>query len=287
MQKSFATPESIVSLLVALDDAVPEVLIEWVQNHEPNAPIIGEWSLMHLVATRNSVKACKILLEAGVSPSPSSLAPRTPLMLASELGYTEVARLLIQYGAPLDEVSWDGFTALALASGSSLGLVAPLIDAGANLNFTDEIGYTPLVRACLWNPSAIEPLLLAGADPNYPTKLGTTMTLVADLGSYNSIVKVFEAGADPDGRSASGKSLLYILARDGRLDLCQELVAQGINPGCESHRFEGKLPHEVATGQTRAFLAKVVQTWQYRERLTEIARQMDVDLEKENPLPFM
>lgn len=276
----FPTSPKVNQLVQAINRQDLSWLRRWSEDNDPNHGILGHWTPIHLAVVCGKEAPCQVLLEAGAKPSPKTNAPRTPLMLAAELGNEPIVGLLIQAGAQVNEVSFDGFTALSLACGSALGRVEQLIMAGADLNWVDGSGYTPLVRATLWCPQLVSTLLAAGADPNCQLQWGTVMSVVADVASNNTIKHLILAGADINAKAQTGERLMYILAKRGSLELCKMLIEKGVDPSCETLRHNGKLPHEVAVGETSAYLSKVVQAKHYLDRLTEVAgrgrgRQLD------------
>ena len=91
-----------------------------------------------------SVRVTRLLLLAGADPSviTDQLEVSSLLGLYCHLGYTELVRLLVEWGADLDTVNKDGDSPVCLAAGAGhLQLVSLLVDCGAS---RDSLG---LVRA--------------------------------------------------------------------------------------------------------------------------------------------
>jgi|GEM_PF-2749609 len=93
---------------------------------------------------------------------------RTPLMDASEFGYSDIVRLLIRYGADPNIAPNDGPSALLLASNRGhLVVVELLVENGANINATNNWGATPLINAASnGHTDVVKFLLQHGANPN-------------------------------------------------------------------------------------------------------------------------
>ena len=73
---------------------------------------------------------------------------KTPLLYAAREGHVEVARLLIDAGANIEQADADGVTPLlAAVINEHAELAALLIDRGANVNASDWYGQTPLFCA--------------------------------------------------------------------------------------------------------------------------------------------
>jgi ankyrin repeat protein len=107
-----------------------------------------------------------VLLSAEVVPV------RPALHWAAENGLTDVATLLIEQGADVDETDHFGNTALHLALAYP-DLMALLLENGANVNARNAMGNTPLHLA-VKDRGAVETLLAAGADVNARNGLGKT-----------------------------------------------------------------------------------------------------------------
>jgi len=76
----------------------------------------------------------------------------TALTLAAQFGHTEICRILIARGAPINlinnEVGWPGYAPLHFAIiGGHLDTVKLLLDHGAKVNWKDKDGNTPLTIA--------------------------------------------------------------------------------------------------------------------------------------------
>lgn len=73
---------------------------------------------------------------------------KTPLLYAAREGHIEVARLLLDAGAPIEQADADGVTPLLSAVlNEHAELASFLIDRGANVNASDWYGQTPLFCA--------------------------------------------------------------------------------------------------------------------------------------------
>ena len=71
---------------------------------------------LHYAALHGRSEAAEALLQLGAKPDArDARSGFTPLHLAADAGYTDVMRLLAAGGAPLDTVSLNGWSALALA----------------------------------------------------------------------------------------------------------------------------------------------------------------------------
>jgi uncharacterized protein len=111
----------------------------------------------------------------------------TPLHLASFFGHEEMARLLLDCGAPPDAVSRNAMSLRPLhsaAAGRVLGIVKLLLEHGADANAQQHGGWTALHAAASHGDRALAELLLEhGADPRQASDDGKTpLELASDKG---------------------------------------------------------------------------------------------------------
>lgn len=106
----------------------------------------------------------RLLLEAGVHPDEHGEDAffGGPLHYACRWGYTELAELLLSYGASPNKTDVDEWTPLGEAiRAHSVELVRMLLAAGANPRIPDLAGYTPLWWAIKFGNAEIEAMLHA------------------------------------------------------------------------------------------------------------------------------
>lgn len=126
----------------------------------------GVSALMEVVVSED-VEAVRLLLAHGANPNGSDAAPdKRPLVLAAQLGLTNIAELLLQHGATLDILDPHGMSPLCMASTEDhLDTVRILASHGADLNI--DINGRPLHAAVTDDRIEMVQLLLElGADIN-------------------------------------------------------------------------------------------------------------------------
>lgn len=106
-----------------------------------------------------------------VKADPALLAARsperwTPLHLATQFGWRDVAALLVQQGADPDEAGAGGYTALHLAAGiGRVDLVELLLGRGASVKAEADDGRTPLAVAVEQRHAPVVQLLRSRGAP--------------------------------------------------------------------------------------------------------------------------
>ena len=126
----------------------------------------------------------------------------TPLIVAAQLGHTDICGLLLAHGSDVNEMDpKTKWTALHLAAGRGPhASVEVLLSWGADLNPQDYAGFTPLHCACQeGNLLCALTLLKAGASLTLPNQQGALPIHLAAKDNRVEVVKILlEYGCSPD-----------------------------------------------------------------------------------------
>jgi ankyrin repeat protein len=133
---------------------------------------------LHYAAENGDEDIVKILLEKHADIKAKDDQGRTALFWARK---PDVVRVLINYGADVNEQTYQKWTRLILAAHNGEEEIARcLLNAGARTETKDAYGMTPLLRAVGSGHSSIVRLLLEkGADTNARDESGTTALALA------------------------------------------------------------------------------------------------------------
>jgi ankyrin repeat protein len=149
-----------------------------------------------LASYAGNAKSLKRLLAAGGKLDEAMIAigtsRTTPMLGAFKFGDIEVARTLLDLGAPVDFADGNGITMLGRAAlNNDIEMARLLISRGATVNVTDKMGMTPLLWAAnidFGDTAMIELLLQSGARADARNKDGlTALELARKLGHVNLI----------------------------------------------------------------------------------------------------
>ena len=167
---------------------------------------------------------------------------KTPLIQASEKGYEDIVRLLINADAHIDSANINGETALDYALqnrhdqivGLLVGVgaypavieavkngqeerVLLLLNAGVDPDFQNYLGERPLLAASELGQEGIVSLLLSyDADPDMTDFLDTTPLMMAVDNGHEEIVQLLlDADADPNLIEMDGNTALMYAALTG------------------------------------------------------------------------
>ena len=153
-----------------------------------------------LAAYAGNARSLKRLRDAGLKIDDAMLvigtSRTTPMLGAFKFGDIEVARTLLDLGAPVDFADGNGITMLGRSAlNNEVAMAALLIDRGANVNVVDKLGMTPLLWAALSNfgdTAMIELLVKAGARLDGRTKDGLTPLELARKYNHTQLVQALE-----------------------------------------------------------------------------------------------
>jgi len=131
----------------------------------------------------------------------------TALHYASNLGYIEIAKELIQAGADVNVITSYKATPLHLASRSSFTEIARgLIEAGADVNVTDTYQQNPIHLATgEGSLEIVRWLIQAGADVNAFNNVEAPLHIASRMGNLEIVRELLQAGADTNAMSIAGQ----------------------------------------------------------------------------------
>lgn len=172
-----------------------------------------------------SADCMKLLLENKANPNLKNKFGETPMMLC--VNDLDKMKLLLQYGADINDSSRSGNTALLVAcgAGSSSATIQWLLDNGAS-PFAKRWGNeTAFMRASQYSDTAILGLLLAkGSDINAHPWGFTPLMYAARSGNWPGIFWLLNHGADPNIMDETGTTILLWAAEQNNLAAVKALV---------------------------------------------------------------
>lgn len=179
-----------------------------------------------------AIRAADPLAAARLAVAPALHVPGedglTPLMLAANLGQTDLVALLLAAGADVDTAGELGFTALfhachnADADRGHPEVVQALIAAGANKEACIGYGVRPLMYAAGHGEAGVvQALLDAGADPMARNQGGRTALMMVKDRDYVDVINILheaesllESGANCGSRNAPEMQVVTFMKRD-------------------------------------------------------------------------
>jgi ankyrin repeat protein len=184
---------------------------------QPNAGIEKK-SALHYAVQKNAVKCVQCLLQFGSNPNPPQILVETPIHIASEMGYVDCLKALIDAGADVSVPAGNKKnTALHLAAeDDTVECAKILIEAGANINARNGDDQTPLHVACLAHSvETVELLIRNGADIHATYRDGRTAlhaSIVKETSSWDCAKILLDHKVDVNRADNFGYTPLHLAA---------------------------------------------------------------------------
>ena len=166
----------------------------------------------------------------------------TPLYWASQEGYKEIVKKLIDRGADVNARDKHDSTPLrAAVVKNHLDIVEELIISGAALNSKHLDGSTPLHSAAeIGDVRMIELLLANGAEINARHDFGEPIYAAAEKNQTPVVSLLIKKGANINVHHIQNETLLHALAFQGCPELLETLISMGLD--VNSRNSEGRIP---------------------------------------------
>ncbi len=158
-----------------------------------------EQTALHSAIQSATIDAAKQLLIKGADPNAFSKLNQTPLMYAASRGHSDMARILVEFGANLRAFTDYGCVLHTAAYGGLNWLVEACLEAGEKVNHQDDWGNTPLMQAAKSGQLHTMQLLVKhGADINHVAHYeGDTPLHTAIYSEHEEVAQwLIEQGAD-------------------------------------------------------------------------------------------
>jgi ankyrin repeat protein len=145
--------------------------------------------------TNEHTEIVKMLLKAGADVSAKNKFDFNAFTSAVAAGKQEIAGLLLDGGAKIEEGA-SGLTPLQFAASSgNVDMIRFLVKRGANVNHGAKAGEQTALLSAIYgaHPEAVQALIELKASVNTKTKDGTTPLSAAMKGDQDDIVKILKA----------------------------------------------------------------------------------------------
>ncbi len=170
-----------------------------VQPPVEGAPVFNA-NPFFLASYAGNHRILKRLLTAGSTIDDAMLvigtSRATPMLGAFKFGDLDVARTLLDLGAPVDFADGNGITMLSRSVlNDEVDMARLLITRGANVNVVDKMGMTPLLWAAnidFGSPAMVDLLVASGARLDARNKDGLTPLELAKKHQHRSLIASLE-----------------------------------------------------------------------------------------------
>lgn len=184
-------------------DALRDLLDAGMSVAKNNRKLPSLEELLMLAASKGHTDTIRLLLERGANVNPAHSYEVTPLIRAVQNDRVEAVRVLLNAGADVRQLPYNGEVALMHVRSAAVGRLLLEHGADANAPGSASSAYsghnrTPLMEACYRKDEELIPLLLAwGADVHARDEHGVTALMIAAENCPDSQVRILlDAGAD-------------------------------------------------------------------------------------------
>ncbi|CAI7636162.1 unnamed protein product [Penicillium palitans] len=209
-------------------------IIEALLDYGVNVNIRGSLNRppLHYAVEQSNDKIVQLLIEHGADVEMEVFGV-TSLMLAAELRYPEIAKIIINAKADPNRQNCYGHTALHLAASKGLNWTTQvLIEGGASLDIENDQGKTPLLSAVENTQKTVVALLLKrGSNTEARTNKGLTALHVAVFMDSPSTARLLLKNRANINALFNGLTALEIASLVGHVSLQGLLLSKGATPG--------------------------------------------------------
>ncbi|MBR5895721.1 MAG: ankyrin repeat domain-containing protein [Akkermansia sp.] len=182
-----------------------------------------------LAAQKGHLECVKLLIEYGADIQEEDIEMDTPITLAASNGHTECVRYLLEKGADVDSYSVNGTPLIQAARCGSAECMQLLLNNGANVHKSVSYGTTSLKEA-IYNLSVecVKLLVEHGAKVTDADDFGfDEMMLAVQRGNEECVRLVLAAGGNPAYIGKHLEIALFDAVNDDDVPRVRELLKQG------------------------------------------------------------
>lgn len=188
------------------------------------------WTPLMVACEQGYFDIAMRLIERGADAGAENDAGGTPLLIAIYNRHSDIGHALLEQEVEVDVATSDGWTPLmAAARAGDSEILQRLIAAGASARTVNAGGASALHVALNHRAADAASLLLeAGAEADQPTTDGwTPVMFAARNGDLENLRRLLEAGADVNRRTAAGSTALFQAALAGHDQIVARLIDAG------------------------------------------------------------
>jgi ankyrin repeat protein len=238
-------------LAIAVNGGALGCLLNWGWEHQETFKSDSQFyasGLHQAITSNNEEEATEILESNRELVYGEDLYGNSPLILAVKQKHLSMVTLLLSTEPSLakSEEDWAGMTALHWAVKKDNNEIAKiLIEHGARINQGDDSGKTPLALAREIGSATMIQLLKSHGATKYDFE--SMIIDAVEQGDYEAVERLLTQGIDVNTRVPNGTCLIHFAAEYGHVDIATLLLEKGANVNDVAPRSELTPLHEAAS----------------------------------------
>ncbi|KAJ5623014.1 hypothetical protein N7490_011619 [Penicillium lividum] len=191
---------------------------------------IGGLTALGVACSEGHLEIARMLLNAGADVQ--NATNKGEILLSFAIGNLEVAKLLLDNGADIEAADRNGWTALHLSCHQDqLEVFRLLLEGGADIEAVSKYGTTALITACReGHLDAVRLLLETGANIDAADEDRWTALITACRNGHLEVVwLLLDTGADIEAADENGRTALITACRGSNLEAVRLLLDTGAN----------------------------------------------------------
>ncbi|XP_060612256.2 ankyrin repeat and SOCS box protein 2 isoform X1 [Anolis sagrei] len=188
---------------------------------------LQEETALYIATNRGYIDCMRVLLQAGAEPDIANKSRETPLYKACERKNAEAVQVLLQYNADANHRCNRGWTALHEAvARNDLDIIEHLVKAGVKIDAANCYGITSLfVAAESGHLEALRYLAKCGADINTQASDKASALYEAAKNGHENIVEfLLSQGADANKANKNGLLPIHMASKKGYYKILKMLL---------------------------------------------------------------
>ncbi len=178
------------------------------------------------ILEKERLKVIRTLIDARAKLNECDDKGRTPLMIACEKGYTDIASKMIRLKADKNAKDSSDWTALMFAAkNGNIEIVREFVKTGVDINAKNDRNVTALMLAAVnGHTEIVEELLKAknSIDIDATNEHGSALSIAARSGKVGATKALIDAGADIEIRDSKGNTV-FLGALKKYMRYCERL----------------------------------------------------------------
>ena len=177
---------------------------------------------IHLLTFLGDLLGVKLHIYSGTNIDQEDEYGNYPLLLAVELGHTEIVDLLIEHEVELETEDQDGFTALIISAEKNYPeILQLLLDSGSDVAAEDKAKRTALDWSIIMKSTEAEDIL---RENDVPSGAGKSFIAAIQTSNIDSVKSLLKQGADVNEPAYTSKTPMHYASHSRDIEILKLLI---------------------------------------------------------------